>query len=33
VRAATEDEIERQSVDDDGPVSLLSPLPPSGHLH
>jgi FKBP-type peptidyl-prolyl cis-trans isomerase SlyD len=33
VREATEDEIERQSVDDDGPVSLLSPVPPSPHLH
>ena len=33
VRAASEDEVERQSVDDDGPVSLLSPVPPSTHLH
>ena len=33
VREATEDEIERQSVDDEGPVSLLSPVPPSPHLH
>ncbi len=33
VREATEDEVERQSVDDDGPVSLLSPVSPSSHLH
>jgi FKBP-type peptidyl-prolyl cis-trans isomerase SlyD len=33
VRAATADEIEHQSVDDEGPVSLLSPVPPSTHLH
>lgn len=32
VREATEDEVAQRSVDD-GPVSLLSPLPASRHLH
>jgi hypothetical protein len=33
VRAATEEELERRSVSDEGPVSLLSTTPVAKHLH